>query len=46
MMTFDNGDALSETESEDETSDAEKECVRQLSSVKLTLNSFRNYLLW
>ena len=46
MMTFDNGGAASETESEDDTSETEKECIRQISQVKLTLNTFRNYLLW
>lgn len=45
-MTFDNAGAASETESEDDTSETEKECIRQISSVKLTLNTFRNYLLW
>lgn len=46
MMTFDNGSAASETESEDDTSETEKECIRQISQVKPTLNTFRNYLLW
>ena len=46
MMTFDNGGAASETESEDDTSETEKECIKQISQVKLTLNSFKNYLLW
>ena len=45
-MTFDNGGAASETESEDDTSETEKECIKQISSVKLTLSSFKNYLLW
>jgi hypothetical protein len=46
MMTFDNGGAASETESEDDTSETEKENIKQISSVKLTLSSFKNYLLW
>ncbi len=46
MMTFDNGEAASETESEDDTSETEKECIKQISQVKLTLNTFRDYLLW
>ncbi len=46
MMTFDNGGAASETESEDDTSETEKECIRQISQVKLSSSSFRDYLLW
>ena len=46
MMTFDNGGAASETESEDDTSETEKECIRQISQVKLSSSTFRNYLLW
>ena len=46
MMTFDNGAAASETESEDDTSETEIERVEHLKKVKVTLNTFRNYLLW
>ena len=46
LMTFDNGVVTSETESEDDTSETEKENIRQILKVKLTLGSFKNYLLW
>lgn len=46
MMTFDNGGAASETESEDDTSETEKECIKQISQIKLSSNTFKDYLLW
>lgn len=44
LMTFENDGSC--TESEEDTNDPEKECVKQLSKVKLNMQSFRNYLIW
>ena len=46
MMTFDNGAAASETESEDDASETEIERAESLKKVKITLSTFRNYLEW
>jgi len=46
MMTFDNGAAVTETESEDDASETEIERAESIKKVKVTLNTFRNYLLW
>lgn len=46
MMTFDNGAAASETESEDDASETEIERAESLKQVKITLSTFRNYLEW
>lgn len=43
-MTFENDGSC--TESEEDTNDHEKECLKQLSKVKLNMESFRNYLIW
>ena len=45
-MTFDNGAAASETESEDDASETEIERAESLKQVKITLSTFRNYLQW